>query len=497
MQRNQRRLAFCRLLSTLAFGGVCGGSCVMTEQAYGQLRTGREGAREFYQETPVPKASRSKSPTASTQSPPADSGVVLASCTACAQGVAHSHGRPLRSPEPDVVVSEYQEDAGTSEGYAVDPTYAPTYAPDDGCDACGCMDGGCDCYRMPHLNIRLAFPFAHAFQRLTARMEAATFYGTDANIPGLVRTADVGVAGSSDLFGGTVPMESTSQGFRGEVGWQCRNDVCSGIQVRFFDAGSNSLIFDSVQTNNTSVVRPYFDPNTNQQESISILQPGVSTGSILAHATSTVYGGDLLLQQNIHRSHYGSMDFLAGYQTACLSESISLDSTTVSGSVLRLQDRFDTNNRFNAGVIGISGITRSPNWSLSGMFKLGLGNMDRYVGIAGFQEITVAPPPVSSSVFEGLLARSTNSGMYNNNNTFIVSPEVNVTLGYRLTRNLEFSLGYNYLGLPKVARAADQIDPQLASNLNNPLTGPTRPSFTFTESNFALHSLNYGLQFRY
>jgi hypothetical protein len=78
-------------------------------------------------------------------------------------------------------------------------------------------------------------------------------------------------------------------------------------------------------------------------------------------------------------------------------------------------------------------------------------------------------------------------------NTYVFSPEVNVTLGYRLTRNIEATLGYNYLGLPKVARAGQQID--TVSDLDS--ANPTRPRFILQESNFSLHSLNYGLQYRY
>ena len=130
------------------------------------------------------------------------------------------------------------------------------------------------------------------------------------------------------------------------------------------------------------------------------------------------------------------------------------------------------------------------------MFKLGLGNMNRYVGIDGDQRITVGSPPVTSVSDQGLLARATNNGMYQFD-TFVVSPEANVTLGYRLTRRLEATVGYNYLLLPKVARADDQIDPNSASNLSDPLTGAARPLFQFTETNLGLHSLNYGLQYRY
>ena len=131
------------------------------------------------------------------------------------------------------------------------------------------------------------------------------------------------------------------------------------------------------------------------------------------------------------------------------------------------------------------------------MIKLGYGNMEQTVMIDGSSTTTVpGTPPSTNTTTNGLLARSTNDGNYVFN-TFVVSPETNVTLGYRLTRRLQATIGYAYLGLPKVARVADQLDPQLASNLSDPLSGPIRPSFSLKESNFSLHSLNYGLQWQY
>lgn len=121
------------------------------------------------------------------------------------------------------------------------------------------------------------------------------------------------------------------------------------------------------------------------------------------------------------------------------------------------------------------------------MFKLGLGDMQRDVTIAGFQKVGSA-----AASNNGLLARSPANGVYSSN-TFVFSPEVNVTLGYRLTQNLEATLGYTYLGLPKVARAGEQID--TVADLDS--ANAARPRFTLQESNFSLHSLNYGLQYRY
>lgn len=514
MDRSIRRGAFRRLLATIAFGGFAIGWATLSDTAYGQLRTSRDGQRDFYRgsQESVPRAQpRSEKAithsavtraSATSSKPSSRSGVVVAGgavedgevvvagCRSCAQGIEHRH----ENADDSGIVVDSSENTLIDDGVVVDD--GTSFA---ACGTCGCGDGSCGCGESPHINIRLAFPFAHVFQHVSARMEGATFWGTDATLPALVRTATVGTAGSSDLFGGTVPMDETVQGYRGEIGWRFGRDVCTSMQLRFWDADAQSLTFNSAGSSLTSIVRPYFDPVGNQQDSISIREAGTSSGDVLAHASSDVAGGDLLLKQLVHRSCYGKVEFLAGYQTASLSESIAVDSTTVSvqtGDVLFLQDRFDANNRFHGGVLGLSAITYTPCWSLSGMFKLGMGNMDRYVGIDGFQQITVGPPTVTDSTDQGLLARATNMGTYQFD-TFVVSPEVNVTVGYRLTRNLEATVGYNYLLLPKVARAADQIDPQLASNLSDPLTGAARPSFTFTESDFNLHSLSYGLQYRY
>ena len=201
----------------------------------------------------------------------------------------------------------------------------------------------------------------------------------------------------------------------------------------------------------------------------------------------------------------GHLELLAGYQTARLADSMFIDSTTTAltntpapaGTISQLRDQFETTNRFNGMALGFNGILRERNWTLSGMVKLGLGNMERNVAINGTSTITVPGNPNSvSTTPNGLLARKHNAGNYSSS-TFVVTPEMNLTLGFRISRNLEATVGYSYLALPKVARVADQLDPQLAANLNNPPSGASTPSFTLRESNFFLHSLDYGLQWRY
>jgi hypothetical protein len=187
-----------------------------------------------------------------------------------------------------------------------------------------------------------------------------------------------------------------------------------------------------------------------------------------------------------------------GYQRAQLNDRLRVSSTTTAvanGTMLDIQDRFDTENSFNGVAFGLNSFSRIENWSLDSMFKLGFGNMERDVSIAGFRRTTVSANNIAEES-QGLLARNTNSGN-TTSDTFVVVPELNLNLGYRFTYRLDLTLGYSFLALPKVARSADQIDDQLRSNLSNPLVGDIAPLRSFAERSYMLHSLNYGLQWRY
>ncbi len=400
------------------------------------------------------------------------------------------HDRSDSGPPPSSIAlaSHPAATKQVPEGYVVDdPMGEPNIHSTCGDPACSECGPG-----YPTLNIRIGIPPLFRCDRITARLEAATFFPSSQSIPSLVRTAEIGVPGSTDLFGGTENLDQSVQGVRGEFGWLFGMAHCNTLQFRFFDAGAQSLTFDSPTVSTTSIVRPYQDGSVSPivQDSVSIREPGISNGSVLAHAFSEVQGGDVLFKRQWLKNCDSTTDWLVGYQTARLTDSIDVHSTTLptgSTTLLELRDQFRTVNRFQGAAFGLSRMVYSPRWSLGSMFKLGLGDMQRDVTIAGFQKVGSA-----AATNNGLLARSPASGVYSSN-TFVFSPEVNVTLGYRLTQNLEATLGYTYLGLPKVARAGEQID--TVADLDS--ANATRPRFTLQESNFSLHSLNYGLQYRY
>ncbi|MCY2983039.1 MAG: BBP7 family outer membrane beta-barrel protein [Planctomycetota bacterium] len=503
---------------------------------FAQLRTGRSSDREFYtptepkpaatskavskrtksevvqasanelvseEETPIRQVKRSQNTVrhAAGEHPP--SHVVQAGCKSCQAGVSHSH--PIAARPSQVVVDEEESmDLGLSDAIH-DPNgmvYGSTCQP--------CMTG-------PETGLLIQTPpiIGSILCRMQLRIEAATFWPEGQNLPQLVTTrrpandpATDGLIGRNDttnLFGGSNVLGESTQGLRGDLGTYFDPSKSHGVLVRFFYVASNSLSYNSTPTSEPVVMRPFFSTANNAQSTVAVNYPNSTSGSLNAKITSDVYGGDILFRKLILRDCAGRVEFLAGYQNARLAEDLSINSTTTAlvntpapaGTVSQLSDHFHTINRFNGMALGFNGILRQRNWSLSGLVKLGLGNMERNVTINGSSTITVPGNPGSTSTTaNGLLARGTNDGNYIQN-AFVVTPETNLTFGYRLTPRLEATVGYSYLCLPKVARVADQLDPNLASNLSNPPTGASTPGFSLKESNYALHSLDYGLQWRY
>jgi hypothetical protein len=270
-----------------------------------------------------------------------------------------------------------------------------------------------------------------------------------------------------------------------------------GILFRAFDTGNWDTEFNTNQTINPVITRPFFNVSTNAQSTVVVAFPGSATGNVAASITSASSGGDILLRRNWIQSHGNRWDFLWGYQTAQLDDSLLINSTSIANNQtsLNIRDQFSTQNHFDGLALGLNSFSRVENWSLDTMVKLGFGSMEREVTIEGFRRTTVSPGNFSDQN-QGLLARATNSGT-TTSNTFVVVPELNLTLGYRLTYRIDLTLGYSLLALPKVARASDQIDPSLRVNLSNPLVGDVAPTRTLAEENYVLQSFNYGLQWRY
>src|SRR5262249_48710125 len=149
----------------------------------------------------------------------------------------------------------------------------------------------------------------------------------------------------------------------------------------------------------------------------------------------------LLLVQQTTALANGQLDFLAEQSGP---NPMSILSETIT-------DGFHTRNQVYAGQLGMRYDGRFGAASVQTTVKVAFGPNHQTVTAAGsttanFADGTTATAP------GGLLALpGTNIGRVNNN-PFVIVPQVDVRLGYRMTDRLQFFVGYDFLFINEVVR---------------------------------------------
>jgi hypothetical protein len=138
---------------------------------------------------------------------------------------------------------------------------------------------------------------------------------------------------------------------------------------------------------------------------------------------------------------------LAGYRFLRLDEGLAIgeDLTSLNPaapSTFDIADRFDTENTFHGGEIGVLLEGQRCRWSWEILAKVALGNSHRAVRIDGATTITTYGIP--DDYAGGILAQRTNIGEHSSDE-FAVVPEVGITLGYQLTCRLRATFGYSFI----------------------------------------------------
>jgi hypothetical protein len=196
-------------------------------------------------------------------------------------------------------------------------------------------------------------------------------------------------------------------------------------------------------------------------------------------------------------------DFLLGYRFLRLDdrlgvrEELTSTDTELPGAFL-VQDQFTSENQFNGGELGLSVVMRRGRWSLEVIPKVALGTTNEIVNINGSTRTTQADG-TNTVASGGLLALSSNIGQYTANE-FAVVPELELTLGYRVSPHLQLDFGYSFIYWSCVARAGDQIDfkvnPDLLPNSGTqPNPNLMHPAFAFQQTSFWAQGLNFGAAF--
>lgn len=393
----------------------------------------------------------------------------------------------------------------------------------DGCDGCGqndiwscdsmCCDGlNCNCGKAWHSSITDHFGPGRWF----ATAELMMMWRKGDRLPPLVTTGpdsdsstagQLGEPGTEILFGEERTLNDLRAGGRFTIGAWLDDRECQALVGRYWFAGRESTYFETDQNETPVITRPFFNvtPPSSAQDTLLIAFPALrENGRISVSGTSDVMGADISIHQFLYGKFGGTIDLVYGYQYMRLDEDLSISSTLTNletggtvpvGTIIDLNDSFEAINEFHGAQVGFASHYRERCWSFNSLIKFGFGSLNRIAKRSGRTSTTVGSD--TNVTNQGLLVNSNNSGR-TSDRTFGWIPELDVSIGYRITPKLDATFGYHLVAMTDAVRVSGTIDPDLAVNSSTVTpNAPARPTPDMSFETFYIQGIHFGLQYGY
>lgn len=384
--------------------------------------------------------------------------------------------------------------------------------------SCGCGDGcGCgDFCGSSGFGRRGLFQRSGRNGRLWAETGALLWFPSARQTPPLValNTTTGGLPTLNDantvvLAGGNQAIgNDMTLGYKYGLGmWldDSREIGVGGRAFGFYNQGQDqNFNFDG----NQSLGLPFYDTSLGAPNAYIVgIDSGVNgtlNGGVSLQNRLGLFGSELYIRRSLIRSGNGRIDFVGGYQYTHLNDRLNITSTytdniigngTTDGTVITRADRFQGVNEFHGGQLGTLSEFNRGKWNLSAGTKFGLGNMHQTVRVAGTTTtVTPAPANTTTTVDRGWFAQTSNIGNQSRN-SFTFIPQIDLTLGYTLRRNIRAEVGYSMIVFTDVALAGSHVDTNIDSlNLG---ANPNAPARNFVTDSLVLHGLNLGLNWSF
>lgn len=401
--------------------------------------------------------------------------------------VAMSDPAPVEDLPPAAMSSEYEIGGGEFDGASCD------CGDGESCDTCDTCWEGCDPPR-----------------DMWGRAEYLLWWIEGMDTPPLVTTSPVGtpaeqagVLPNAQILFGDEPIANGAQsGGRFTLGaWldECECWAIEGTAMVLERAGTR---FSASTDDFPILARPFTDVTDGLpgvQASTLVGFPDQVTGSIEGRTSTSALGAEANVRKSLWNDPCRRFDILVGYRFFRLNDGLRIDENTLDAdeAQIRTVDVFNTENRFHGGQIGAMYEIKRGCWSLEILGKLAYGGMSQEAEIYG--STTLNPGQDQSDRQDGgVLALSSNSGLRRKTD-FSLIPELNLNLRRQVGCHGALFVGYTFMLVTDVARAGDQIDPRIDTDLFPPPVGDggSFPAFTFHTSDVWLQGLNFGFETRF
>ena len=252
--------------------------------------------------------------------------------------------------------------------------------------------------------------------------------------------------------------------------------------------------------------RPFFNPASNQEESLPISLPNAFAGAATDTVRSRMMGADAMIRWTIDTGIEKTLQdgfylsIVGGPKWMQLDESYSNQDFVQDlffGTKSAFSDTFATRNSIFGGVVGvdISYVWDQLKFDLS--LKGGAGVNNQSATVSGS---TTFVDPVSNATFVdphlGTFAQPTNIGNYRRTEISYLG-DFGFNIAYDCTKYIRLKMGYEFMLISNVTRPSSQIDfnvnPQalLAPAILPPaLPAPPR----LPQETIPIHTVNLGLE---
>jgi hypothetical protein len=264
--------------------------------------------------------------------------------------------------------------------------------------------------------------------------------------------------------------------------------------------------------------RPVLNSLTGQNVTFAVSMPGVLSGGLSITSASRFWGLETNFVRNLFFGQHFDMDLYFGARFLDLDENLSIvqNSTLIApgaflsfpgilagtGSSFTLTDNFSTRNQFIGGQMGMNFGWRYGIWSVDVESKVALGPVHQAISIMGGSVVNIAGDGTASYP-GGLLALSGTNIGHTSTNWFTIVPEVGMTLGLQVTKNIRAQVGGTFLYINNVLRPASQVnnhvDPSFvpAAGGRGVIGGMHQPQPLMREDDFWAAGANAGITIQY
>ena len=322
---------------------------------------------------------------------------------------------------------------------------------------------------------------------------------------------------SSNVLGGRSIKNDWRSGGRFALGYWFDQDRCFGLEANYFFLPSESksgAVASTGAPDSLLLGVPYFDVATgfNAESAWVFAEPDVYTGFAGYKLRNSMQNAELNALTTYSCGCDMNVSFLAGFRYWNFDENFKFYTSSPafgnSTDIYQTVDKFDVQNNFYGGQVGIAFDYNCDCFFFNVKGKLALGGNCGRIGIHG-EFLTNQTDGTTIEEFEGgIFAQPTNIGNHSSS-VFTVIPEVNANIGYWFTDCLSVHVGYNFLYVNNVYWAGKQIDRDinptqkavrkavLSSTGSSTLVGVDAPRAKNRTASLWTQGVNAGIEFKF